>query len=87
MPRPKYPSDSTAAQRKWRSRPADKKRNAERKAARRKAEKEGRVSKNDGKEVHHTNPSGKTGSLGKRTRVVSKSRNRSIGHPKKGTRV
>ena len=84
MPRPKYPSDSAEEQRKWRSRPADKKRRAERNAARAKAEKEGKVRKGDGKEVHHTSPNGKKGSLGKHTRVVSRAKNRSIGHPKKG---
>ena len=92
MARPKYPSDDSAYQRKkWRSRPSDKKRRAERNAARAKAVEEGRAAKGDGKEVHHTNPNGKKGSLGKRTKVVSKAENRRIGHPKRkrkaGTKI
>jgi hypothetical protein len=46
------------------------------------AQKEGRVKKHDGKELHHTNPQGKSGSLGKTTKVLSKTANRRIGHPK-----
>lgn len=52
-----------------------KKRRAQRNAARRKAEKEGRVSKGDGKEVDHVAKNRK-GALGKKTRVISKAANR-----------
>lgn len=53
-----------------------KKRRAERNAARAKAMKEGRVKKGDGKEVDHVNAP-RTGSLdGVPTRVVSKTENR-----------
>ena len=55
--------------------PAQKKRRAARNAARRKAQKAGSVKKGDSKEVHHPN-STRTGSLGKKTRVVSKATNR-----------
>lgn len=58
--------------------PEQKKRRAERNAARRKAEKEGKVRKGDGKEVHHMG-SHRTGSLKNvRTAVVSRKKNRSI---------
>ena len=81
VPRPKYPSDDSQYQKKWRQRPHDKLRRAERNAARRQAEREGLVKKGDDKEVHHLNPDGKEGSLGHETAVVSKAENRSIGHP------
>ena len=58
-------------------------RRAERNKARAKAAKAGKVRKGDSKEVHHTSPNGKKGSLGKKTRVVSRATNRKIGHPKK----
>ena len=55
---------------------AQKKRRAARNAARRKAEREGKVSKGDGKEVDHKG-SHRTGDLRKvPTRVVSKTTNR-----------
>ncbi len=52
-----------------------KKRRAQRNAARRKAQKSGSVSKGDGKEVDHVG-SNRKGSLGKKTRVISKLKNR-----------
>lgn len=56
--------------------PEQKKRRAERNAARRKAEKRGAVRKGDGKEVDHVG-SHRTGSLARvPTRVVSKKTNR-----------
>ncbi len=56
---------------------AQKKRRAERNAARRKATKRGTVSKGDGKEVDHVG-SHRTGSLANvKTRVVSRKSNRS----------
>lgn len=57
--------------------PEQKKRRAERNRARRKAMKEGRVKKGDGKEVHHPNAKRK-GSLGKKTKILSKKANRKI---------
>lgn len=59
----------------YHKKPAQKKRRATRNAARRKAQRAGKVSKGDGKEVHHPN-STRTGGLGKKTRVVSKATNR-----------
>jgi len=56
----------------YHSKPEQKKRRAERNAARSKAEKEGRVKKGDGKDVHH--PSHSTSS--KKTKILSKSANR-----------
>ena len=67
----------------YHGKPEQKKRRAERNSARDKAEKAGKVRKGDDKEVHHTSPKGKKGSLGKKTRVVSRATNRRIGHPKK----
>lgn len=63
--------------------PAQKKRRAQRNAARRKAEDSGSVRKGDGKEVHHVDAK-RTGPLNNsKTRVVSKKYNRSI-QPKRG---
>lgn len=53
-----------------------KKRRAQRNAARRKAARAGKVRKGDGKEVHHVGNNRK-GKLGNKTRVVSKKYNRS----------
>lgn len=62
----------------YHGKPEQKKRRAERNAARRSAEKSGAVQKGDSKEVHHTNAS-RLGSLSKTpTKVVSKKTNRSI---------
>lgn len=54
-----------------------KKRRAARNAARRKAIRDGRVKKGDGKEIHHPD-SKRKGSLGKKTRVLAKRANRKI---------
>lgn len=60
----------------YHARPEQVRRRVARNRARRKAEKEGRVRKGDGKEVHHTG-SHRTGSLDRvPTRVVSRSENR-----------
>ena len=62
----------------YHSKPEQVKRRAQRNAARRKAEKEGRVKDGDGNEVHHVNAK-RTGPLNNnKTRVVSKKYNRSI---------
>ncbi len=54
-----------------------KKRRAQRNAARRKAQKEGRVKKGDGKEVDHLGMNRKGKLNNSKTRVVSKKTNRS----------
>lgn len=59
----------------YHKKPAQKKRRATRNAARRKAMRAGKVKKGDSKEVHHPDAT-RTGSLGKKTRVVSKTTNR-----------
>jgi hypothetical protein len=56
--------------------PEQKKRRAERNAARAKAAKDGRVKKRDGKEVDHVNAPRKGSLDGVPTRVVSKTENR-----------
>lgn len=63
--------------------PEQKKRRAQRNAARRKAEKDGRVKKGDGKEVHHVGAKRKGPLNNKKTRVVSRKKNRSM-QPKRG---
>lgn len=59
----------------YQGKPEQKKRRAQRNKARRKAEREGRVSKGDGREVDHVSANRK-GKLGNRTRVISKRANR-----------
>lgn len=60
----------------YHAKPEQKKRRAQRNAARREAEKDGRVHKGDGKEVDHVNAP-RTGSLESvKTRVVPKTENR-----------
>lgn len=64
--------------REYHGTPEQKRRRADRNAARRKAEKEGKVRKGDGKEVHHQGAS-RTGSLRRfATRVLSRVANRRI---------
>lgn len=53
-----------------------KKRRAQRNAARRKAERDGKVSKGDGKEVDHVGSNRKGALNNKKTRVISKLKNR-----------
>jgi len=57
--------------------PEQKKRRAERNAARRKLTKAGKVRKGDGKDVHHVNRNTADNSAGN-LKVVSKSKNRSM---------
>lgn len=60
-----------------------KKNRAKRNAARREAIRDGRASKGDGKDVHHTKPLSKGGSNSKsNTRIVSRSKNRGHGMTK-----
>ena len=61
-------------QREYNSKPEQKKRRAERNAARREMERKGRVRKGDGKDVDHKNHN--TGQKGSNLRVMSKSANR-----------
>jgi hypothetical protein len=60
----------------YHAKPEQKKRRAQRNAARRKAAKSGKVRKGDGKEVHHVGNNRK-GKLGSKTAVISKKSNRS----------
>ena len=62
---------------KWESSPEQVKRRVARNRARRKALREGRVKKGDGKEVHHVNAPRKGSLDNVKTRVVSKKYNRS----------
>lgn len=63
---------------KYHGTPKAKKQRAARNKARREAEREGTVSKGDGKEVHHVKPLSKGGSNAKSNRrVVSRKANRS----------
>jgi hypothetical protein len=64
-------------QRKYNSQPIQKKRRAQRNAARRKLTKSGRVRKGDGKDVDHKNRN-TADNRSKNLRVVSKSKNRSF---------
>ena len=65
-------SKDSVRQRKYNSKPEQKKRRAERNSARRTAEKRGRVRKGDGKDVDHPNHD----TSSKHTRVMSRSANR-----------
>lgn len=65
--------------------PEQAKRNRERKRARYWAEKDGKVSEGDGKEVHHVGAPRKGSLDGVQTRVVSKKTNRSIQPKRKKT--
>jgi hypothetical protein len=77
-PKKKNPAKRTKAQRKYDASPAVKKRRAARNKARREAERDGRVSKGDGREVDHIKPLAAGGSNKKsNTRVVSAKTNRS----------
>lgn len=64
-------------QRKYNSQPIQKKRRAQRNAARRKLTKSGRVRKGDGKDVDHKNRN-TADNRTKNLRVVGKSKNRSF---------
>lgn len=61
--------------------PEQKKRRAGRNAARRKAEAAGKVSKGDGKDIHHKNGNTKDNSS-KNVSVMSRSKNRAMGGAK-----
>lgn len=64
--------------REYHGKPSQKKRRADRNRARRRAEREGRVRKGDGREVHHVG-SNRTGRLKDvPTRVVSRATNRRL---------
>lgn len=63
--------------REYQGKPEQKKRRAQRNAARRKAEREGKVHKGDGKEVDHNDHSNRRGKLdNSNVRVVSRKANR-----------
>lgn len=65
----------------YHSKPEQKKRRASRNTARRQAEKDGRVKKGDGKDVHHKDGNPRNNSKGN-TQVKSKSSNRSYARTK-----
>ena len=67
---------------KYHSKPKQKKRRAQRNAARRKMAKAGKVRKGDGKDVDHKNRN-TADNRKKNLRVVSKSKNRSFSRKKK----
>jgi len=70
----------------YNSRPEQKKRRAERNKARALAEREGRVSKGDGKDVDHKKPLSKGGSNSKSNlRVLPASKNRSFKRNRDGS--
>jgi hypothetical protein len=69
----------------YHAKPEQKKRRAQRNAARRKAMKEGKVKKGDDKEVHHVGAKRKGPLNNKRTRVIGKRANRRK-QPKRGKR-
>lgn len=72
-------------ERKYDSKPEVMERRRKRKAARYQLEKEGKVHKNDGKDVDHKKPLSKGGSNSRSNlRVVSASKNRSYARNKKG---
>lgn len=77
------PRKISAKEKRFNASPEQKKRRAARNKARRKAIREGRVRKGDGKEVHHPDAPRKGTNLGKRTRILSKKANRKI-QPKRG---
>jgi len=77
--------DYSAEYKAYHSSPLQKKRRAARNKARRTLEREGRVSKGDGKDVDHKKPLSKGGSTGRSNlRVKSKSANRSFARTSSG---
>lgn len=74
-------------QRKYNSSPEQKKRRAERNAARRKMEKAGKVKKGDGKDVDHKDMNtshNSNGNLRVQSKAKNRARNRGTGGRKKG---
>jgi hypothetical protein len=72
-----------AKENRWENTPEQVARRVERNRARRKAIKEGRARKGDGKEVHHVNAPRKGSLKGLKTKVVPRKVNRRI-QPKRG---
>lgn len=77
MPSQKNTKARQKAQKKYNAKPAQKKRRAARNAARRKLMKKGKVSKGDGKDVHHKDGNPRNNSSSNLS-VSSKAKNRSI---------
>lgn len=74
-------------QRAYNSRPEQKKRRAQRNAARRKMEKEGKVKKGDGRDVDHRDmntSNNSTSNLRVQSKSTNRARNRGTGGRKKG---
>ena len=68
----------------YQGKPEQRRKNDERKQARRQLEKEGKVRKGDGKDVDHKKPMAKGGGNGRSNlRVTPKSKNRSFARTKK----
>lgn len=80
---PKNRNRDYAKEGRWQATAEQKKRRAQRNAARNKAKKAGKVKKGDGKEVHHVNAPRKGSLKGSKTKVVSRAYNRSK-QPKRG---
>lgn len=74
---PKNKNRNYAKEARWAATKEQKTRRAQRNKARRKAIREGRARKGDGKEVHHVNAPRKGSLEGSKTKVVSKKYNRS----------
>jgi 5-methylcytosine-specific restriction endonuclease McrA len=82
---PRNPRRYDLEAKNYNAKPAVKKKHALRNKARRMLEKEGRVSKGDGKDVDHKKPLSKGGSNGRSNlRVAPKSKNRSFARNKAG---
>lgn len=80
-------SADSVRQRKYNSSPTQKKRRAQRNAARRKMEKAGKVKKGDGKDVDHKNmntANNSTSNLRVQSKSTNRARNRGTGGRKKG---
>jgi hypothetical protein len=80
-------SADSVRQRKYNSSPEQKKRRAQRNAARRKMEKAGKVRKGDGKDVDHKNmntSNNSNGNLRVQSKATNRARNRGTGGRKKG---
>ena len=80
-------TEDSKRQRAYNSSPTQKKRRAQRNAARRKMEKAGKVKKGDGKDVDHKNmntANNSTSNLRVQSKSTNRARNRGTGGRKKG---
>jgi hypothetical protein len=79
---PRNPRDYKKEYEAYDGKPEVKKKRAERNRARRQLAAEGKVSKGDGKDVHHVTPLAKGGMAGSKLKAVSASKNRSFARDK-----